>query len=166
MLAVVSSFLQVVYSFFTYVPEAHDKYYRSKNRHDWNEDTAAGEDEDDEEATQQNVSLEKRYSTKTAATINLLDDRLIPYDLIVHILEKICFEDKTYLSYSAAILIFMPGMGEIRRLNDLLADHKYFGSEDDFIIYPLHSTVSSESQSAVFDIPPYGVRKIVIGEYC
>ena len=144
---------------------AHDKYYRSKNRHDWNEDTAAGEDEDDEDMTQQNVKLEKRYSTKTAATINLLDDRLIPYDLIVRLLEQICFEDNSYFSYSAAILIFMPGMGEIRRLNDLLVEHKQFGSEDAFTIYPLHSTVSSENQSAVFEIPPPGVRKIVIGDY-
>lgn len=145
--------------------EAHDKSYRSKNRRDWTEDTAAGEDEDDEEAAQQNVNLEKRYSAKTAATINLLDDRLIPYDLIVRILERICFEDQTYLPYSAAILIFMPGMGEIRRLNELLVDHKDFGSEDAFTIYPLHSTVSSENQGAVFEIPPYGVRKIVIGKY-
>lgn len=57
----------------------------------------------------------------------------------------------------------MPGMGEIRRLNDLLVEHKQFGSENDFTIYPLHSTVSSEGQGAVFDIPPPGVRKIVIG---
>lgn len=59
----------------------------------------------------------------------------------------------------------MPGMGEIRRLNELLVDHKDFGSEDAFTIYPLHSTVSSENQGAVFEIPPYGVRKIVIGKY-
>jgi ATP-dependent RNA helicase DHX29 len=139
----------------------HDKYFRNKNRVD--EDTAAAEDEDDEETSQQTVKLEKRHSAKTAATINLLDDRLIPYDLIIRLLERICFEDESYYSFSTAILIFMPGMGEIRRLNDLLVDHKQFGSEDAFIIYPLHSTVSSDNQGAVFDIPPYGIRKIVIG---
>jgi ATP-dependent RNA helicase DHX29 len=57
----------------------------------------------------------------------------------------------------------MPGMGEIRRLNDLLLEHPCFGLVEDFKIYPLHSTLSSENQSAVFDIPPPGVRKIVIG---
>ncbi|EEB87124.1 hypothetical protein MPER_15655, partial [Moniliophthora perniciosa FA553] len=29
-------------------------------------------------------------------------------------------------------------------------------------VYPLHSALSSENQSAVFDIPPPGIRKIVI----
>lgn len=67
------------------------------------------------------------------------------------------------MQHSAAILIFMPGMGEIRRMNDVLTEHRRFGSEDEFIIYPLHSTVSSESQGAVFDIPRRGIRKIVIG---
>lgn len=112
---------------------------------------------------QENVKLEKKYSPETAATINLFDERLIPYDLILRILERICFDDPSYMSYSAAILIFMPGLAEIRRLNDILVEHATFGAGHSFRIYPLHSTLSSENQSAVFDLPPYGVRKIVIG---
>ena len=142
---------------------AQDKYYRGKNRADWAEDSAIVEDEDDEEV-QATIKLEKRYSPTTTATINLLDERLIPYDLILRLLERICFEDSSHLSYSSAILIFMPGLAEIRRMNDLLMDHPSFGSNDDFRIYPLHSTLSSENQSAVFDVPPHGIRKIVIGE--
>ena len=64
---------------------------------------------------------------------------------------------------SAAVLIFLPGLGEIRKLHDTLSDHKRFGSNE-FRLYPLHSTLSSENQGAVFEIPPYGVRKIVICE--
>jgi len=64
---------------------------------------------------------------------------------------------------SSAILVFLPGLGEIRRLHDALQEHPHFGSEDEFVIYPLHSTTSSENQGAVFDIPPAGIRKIVIG---
>lgn len=139
----------------------NDKFYRTKNRTDWSEDTAARDDEDDE-TVQENVKLEKRYSTNTTTTINNLDERLIPYDLIIRLLERICFEDEEYGSFSAAVLIFMPGMGEIRRLNDLLNEHTQFGAENEFKIYPLHSTLSSENQGAVFDIPPAGVRKIVI----
>lgn len=108
------------------------------------------------------MKLEKRYSPNTAATINLFDERQIPYDLIVRLLERICFEDAVYASYSSAVLIFMPGLGEIRRMNDLLADHPFLGGPD-FKVYPLHSTLSSENQGAVFDIPPTGIRKIVIG---
>ena len=111
------------------------------------------------------MKLEKRYSPNTASTINLFDERLVPYDLIMRLLERICFEDSSHVSYSAAILIFMPGLGEIRRMNNLLTEHPSFGTSDDFRIYPLHSTLSSENQGAVFDVPPRGVRKIVIGAH-
>lgn len=120
--------------------------------------------DDDEETTPEQgeqASLSKRYSAATRATMDILDQRLIPYDLIVRLLERVCFEDPTHIQFSSAILVFMPGMNEIRRLHDALLDHDAFGS-DDFRIYPLHSTISSENQSAAFDIPPRGVRKIVI----
>jgi ATP-dependent RNA helicase DHX29 len=140
----------------------HDKFYRGKSRPDWIEETPAGE-EDDDNAVQENVKLEKRYSAETAATINVLDERLVPYDLIIRLLERICFEDPSYASYSSAVLIFMPGLAEIRRLSDIFSEHPAFGGSD-FKICPLHSMLSSENQSAVFDIPPSGIRKIVIGE--
>ncbi|KAJ3995009.1 P-loop containing nucleoside triphosphate hydrolase protein [Lentinula boryana] len=143
-----------------YARRLHDKFYRTKNKADWSEELAINDDEDSD-IPSENVKLEKRYSPNTAATINLFDERLIPYELILRLLEKICFEDKSLSGFSAAILVFMPGLGEIRKLNDILTAHPLFGL-DDFKIYPLHSTLSSENQSAVFDIPPPGVRKIVI----
>ncbi|KAI0335964.1 P-loop containing nucleoside triphosphate hydrolase protein [Cubamyces sp. BRFM 1775] len=145
-----------------YARRGKDKFYRNKARLEWTEDTAAGDDDDDDAGQQENVTLEKRYSPETISTVNLLDERLIPYDLIVRLLERICFEDPDYEVYSSAILIFMPGMGEIRRLNDILTEHRSFGADEQFRIYPLHSTISSDQQGAVFDIPPPGVRKIVI----
>jgi ATP-dependent RNA helicase DHX29 len=102
-----------------------------------------------------------KYSSKTVSTVNLLDSKQIPYDLITRLLEKICFEDDDLKRFSQATLIFMPGLAEIRRMNDILGGHPAFGSNE-FIVYPLHSTISSEGQSAVFDDPPPGVRKIVI----
>lgn len=147
----------------THFTKGGDKYGRGgKARVEWSEDTAPGDD-DDEEPDQENVKLEKRYSQSTATTINRLDERTVPYDLIVRLLERICLEDPDYQLYSSAILIFMPGMGEIRRLNDLLQEHSSFGSSRLFSIFPLHSTISSEQQGAVFDLLPRGMRKIVIG---
>ncbi|KAJ4486298.1 P-loop containing nucleoside triphosphate hydrolase protein [Lentinula aciculospora] len=143
-----------------YAKRSHDKFYSTKNKTDWSEDLAINDDEDSD-IPSENVKLEKRYSPDTAATINLFDERLIPYELILRLLEKICFEDDSLLDFSAAILIFMPGLGEIRKMNDILSEHPLF-SLDDFKIYPLHSTLSNENQSAVFDIPPPGVRKVVI----
>ena len=101
-----------------------------------------------------------KYSPSTVTTVNLLDSRQIPYDLIVGLLERIC-SSPNLQPFSAATLVFMPGLAEIRRLNDMLQSHPLFGSAD-FIIYPLHSTISSEGQGAVFNSPPRGVRKIVI----
>lgn len=80
-------------------------------------------------------------------------------------METICYQREEYIPYSAAILMFMPGINEIRRLHDLLVDHDIFGNAGAFQIHPLHSTISTENQSAVFELPPVGVRKIVIGEY-
>jgi len=80
----------------------------------------------------------------------------------VRLLEHVCFQGP-YTNYSAAILVFLPGIGEIRRLNDLLTEHTLFGSSQNFIIYTLHSSISSENQNAVFEVPPSGIRKIVLG---
>ena len=142
----------------------HDKFYKGKSRPDWTEDLSTPDDEDEEGAGKTNVKLEKRYSPETAATLNIIDERLIPYELIVRLLEVVCFEDPNYQDLSAAVLVFMPGLAEIRRLNDLLVDHQLFGSSN-FRLYPLHSTLTSESQGAAFEVPPAGIRKIVIGEW-
>lgn len=155
---------------------ANRKGKNKKNWSDWNEGAAEDDDDPDSKAP---IKLSKQYSPIARATMDCLDQRVIPYDLIIRrsssivnmscspltfsegLLERICFEDPDRVAYSAAVLVFLPGMAEIRRLHDTLSDHPSFGS-DAFNIYPLHSTISSENQSAAFDIPPPGVRKIVI----
>src|ERR1700722_6136337 len=124
----------------------NDSFQKRKGRTDWVED--AGED-DDEDTQPKAPSLEKRYSARTKSTVSLLDERLIPYDLITRLLEHICFQNSAYYPMSSAILIFLPGLGEIRRLLDILMEHPRFGSESEFAIHPLHSTTSSENQGAV-----------------
>lgn len=53
---------------------------------DWNEDVIVdNEDDDDEDGPKKEaapVKLEKKYGSKTVSTVNLLDERLIPYDLV------------------------------------------------------------------------------------
>ncbi|PFH54597.1 hypothetical protein AMATHDRAFT_134454 [Amanita thiersii Skay4041] len=145
-----------------YARRFHDKYYQGKNRLEWSEDLALADDVDEQGPLMDVTRLGKRYSPQTTATMNILDERMIPYDLIIRLIEIICFDNPIYLAYSAAILVFMPGLGEIRRLIDMLNDHALLGNDQAFRLYPLHSTLSSESQSAVFEVPPPGVRKIVI----
>lgn len=142
----------------------NDKFHRNAKKVEWSEELARNEDDDDDEPSA-NGSLQlqsQRYSPSTVSTMNILDERFIPYDLIVELLEKAC-SDPNVMHMTTAFLVFMPGLGEIRRLNDMLTEHPYFGS-DDFRIFPLHSMISSENQAAVFDLLPPGVRKIVIGE--
>ncbi|KZT42570.1 P-loop containing nucleoside triphosphate hydrolase protein [Sistotremastrum suecicum HHB10207 ss-3] len=120
------------------------------------------DDDDDGYTMLGERNLKKQYSAQTISTIRLLDERQIPYELIVRLLECLCFEDLNLQQHSGAILIFLPGLGEIKHLNDLLMEHAMFGEEQLFRVYPLHSTISNENQGAVFDIPPLGIRKIVI----
>ncbi|CAE6422967.1 unnamed protein product [Rhizoctonia solani] len=136
---------------------------KSKSKRlEWSEETAPAEDDDEETPTSTApIKLGKQYASSTISTINNLDERRIPYDLIIRLLEKICLENSKYSNYSAAVLVFLPGLNEIRQLTDTLGAHRDFGTQA-FRIYPLHSSLPSESQTAVFEIPPSGVRKIVV----
>ncbi|KAF9331170.1 hypothetical protein BG006_005964 [Podila minutissima] len=112
---------------------------------------------------------------RTNQMLNRIDENRINYELIQLLLEYICFpKDRRAQSAAAvaaqdlhipeegAILIFLPGMPEIRKLFDNLKVNRRFGNEAQFSLWPLHSSVSSEGQSQVFDVPPPGIRKIVL----
>lgn len=134
---------------------------------DWNDNDDDNENENDDDNDDNIIDKSKlnpatsKYSPQTYSTLNLLNEYLIPYDLIIKILEKLC-SNESYQPYSKATLIFMSGMSEIRKMNDLLQEHTLFGDETLFEIYPLHSSISTDKQSSVFDILPEGKRKIVI----
>ncbi|PQE23976.1 helicase associated domain-containing protein [Rutstroemia sp. NJR-2017a WRK4] len=87
------------------------------------------------------------------------DEYRIEFDLVTQLIAKIAVDDRLIM-YSKAILVFLPGIAEIRQLNDMLLGHPTFSS--DWYIYPLHSTIASEDQEAAFLVPPPGTRKIVL----
>lgn len=60
-----------------------------------------------------------------------------------------------------AVLVFLPGMGEISRLFDRLSCSRQARSGRQLII-PLHSTVSPADQRRAFFKPARGVRKVVL----
>ena len=43
-----------------------------------------------------------------------------------------------------------------------MSEKATFGNPKQFVVYPLHSTLTSKEQRAIFNRPPQGVRKIVI----
>lgn len=99
------------------------------------------------------------YSAKTRSVLANLNEHRISYDLILQLLKTIATVD-AYASYSKAILVFLPGIAEIRRLSDMLTGDYSFSQG--WYIYPLHSTIATEEQERAFLLPPAGIRKIVL----
>ncbi|KAM0277308.1 hypothetical protein ACHAQH_005899 [Verticillium albo-atrum] len=100
-----------------------------------------------------------KYSAKTRNTLAQMDEYRIDFDLIVQLIAKIA-SDPTYAQFSKAILVFLPGIAEIRTINDMLLGDPSFAK--DWLIYPLHSSIATEDQEAAFLVPPPGIRKVVL----
>ena len=99
------------------------------------------------------------YSAQTRATVVQMDEYRIDFDLIMDLIGKIA-TDKAYIPYSKAILVFLPGIADIRTLNDMLLGNPSFAST--WLVFPLHSSIATEDQESAFLIPPPGKRKIVL----
>ncbi|KAJ5102935.1 hypothetical protein N7532_003464 [Penicillium argentinense] len=99
------------------------------------------------------------YSKQTRETILNFDEYRIDYQLIKKLLLKIATGPEMD-HYSKAILVFMPGLAEIRRLNDEVLAEPTF--QNGWIVHALHSSIASEDQEKAFNVPPHGMRKIVI----
>ncbi|BGP39119.1 hypothetical protein JCM10449v2_003057 [Rhodotorula kratochvilovae] len=118
------------------------------------------EDEDDSPAAGADLS-QAPLSKQSRITLDCMDQHAINFDLIMLLLENLCFYKPELVQFSSAILVFMPSLESIRRLTDMLEAHHTFGSNQ-FVILPLHSTISNENQGLVFNVPRPGVRKIVV----
>lgn len=121
------------------------------------------EDEDDdvlERSAMRTMKPELQgYSARTLNTLSQFDEYRIDYDLVTRLLETIA-RGAAYSEYSKAILVFLPGIAEIRRMNDMLAGHPSFSHG--WYIYPLHSTIATDEQERAFLVPPKGIRKVVL----
>jgi HrpA-like RNA helicase len=101
-----------------------------------------------------------------------VDETVINYDLIEDVLIAICRNEvpsfaslplaDNSVSTAGSILIFMPGIGEIRTLLERLSGSKAFRDVTLFEIIPLHSRLSASEQRRAFitAIPP--LRKIIL----
>ncbi|EHY57438.1 hypothetical protein HRR90_001375 [Exophiala dermatitidis] len=105
------------------------------------------------------VTNPEAYSSRTLQILSNMDEYRIDYNLIVKLAAAIATKPKL-AKYSSAILIFMPGIGEMRRLHNLLVSVDTFAR--DWVVYLLHSTFSTEDLEKAFERPPPGCRKIVI----
>ena len=60
-----------------------------------------------------------------------------------------------------AILVFLPGIGEITKLLKRISESNVF-PKSLYDVYPLHSKLPSLEQHKIFQRPPENVRKIIL----
>ena len=97
-----------------------------------------------------------KYPSSVIESLAIVDETVINYELLALLLERITMGED-----DGAILVFMPGLAEITKAIEELSKKPIFQSCK-VVIYPLHSALSTVEQTSVFDIPPVGVRKIVV----
>ena len=108
------------------------------------------------DVTDETRAMYPGYADTTLKCLQTVDEEKINFELIELLVALIADEYE-----EGAILIFLPGMAEIRGLHERL-----LGTLEDverrFVLIPLHSTLSSEEQRLTFSKPPPGVRKVVM----
>ncbi|KAL7752226.1 hypothetical protein RI367_002271 [Sorochytrium milnesiophthora] len=122
--------------------------------HDWGEEEVESFPEDNSPSL-----LNLPQNTRTI--LNNMNPMVINYELIERLLEHVCIDDPETAAIEGAVLIFLPGLMEIRTCVDMLSRHPTFGDGSRYLLLPLHSSLTSEQQNAVFKVPPKGMRKIV-----
>lgn len=102
------------------------------------------------------------YSKTTCKTLFLMNPLKINPELIETVITYIVDSDDHEWPREGTILVFLPGLAEIQSVFDQLMDSKRFGPRSsDFVLVPLHSTLSSEEQNLVFK-KMSGKRKIIL----
>jgi HrpA-like RNA helicase len=97
-----------------------------------------------------------KYPSSVIESLAIVDETVINYELLALLLQRITMGED-----DGAILVFMPGLAEITKAIEELCKKPLFHSSK-VVIYPLHSALSTAEQTSVFDVPPVGIRKIVV----
>ena len=105
----------------------------------------------------------ERTLTKSGETVvsNESEDALVPHGLVGTTIAHI-----TKTSDDGAILVFLPGLEEITKVEAILREQKPLGIDftdlSNYQIIKLHSSIR-DTQKTVFDPVPQGCRKIILG---
>jgi len=79
---------------------------------------------------------------------------------IIHIFDGIDKKNDDDTNDRSAVLIFLPGFGEIEELRAILLSENDADAKWDIII--LHSLISTEEQENIFKKPPKNYRRIIL----
>jgi HrpA-like RNA helicase len=105
------------------------------------------------------------FSERTRQALLRMPAGVVPADLVAALLSHLDERDVAGCGGGStgggggAVLIFLPGVADIRRMTAELA-RSSFASR--WLLLPLHGELPPEQQRRVFGRPPKGVRKVVI----
>lgn len=111
------------------------------------------------------------YSLATRRSMEIVDEEIVNYDLIEDLLTFLLIRDRPnniampsgmFCGKEGAVLIFLPGLGEIRMLHELLKSNPYFKDEERFDLIPMHSSISAKDQKRAFRPSRAGCQKIIL----
>ncbi|KAJ0411570.1 hypothetical protein ATCC90586_004220 [Pythium insidiosum] len=104
---------------------------------------------------------DKRLSELTPQElVERMDDSKIDYELCVHLIRHlVTTAGAQETKKTGAILVFLPGTAEIKRLIDMLSQAKDLGHR--VWALPLHGSLSGADQAQVFRSPPAGKIKVI-----
>ncbi|OWZ15398.1 ATP-dependent RNA helicase [Phytophthora megakarya] len=111
---------------------------------------------DGEDVEEKQKNLSEMTSEEIAARV---DDSKIDYDLIVHLVRYLVLESSG--DAQGAILVFLPGTAEIKRLIEMLT-HGSGGLASKVWALPLHGSLSGADQAMVFKSAPSGKTKVIV----
>ena len=117
------------------------------------------------------VTMYPGYKMATRRSMERVNEEIINYDLIEDVLMLLLINQESNTSLLApdgadlsngSILIFLPGLGEIRAMTEQLEGNRQLGNKQRFEIIPMHSTLSSRDQRKAFAPAKGGSRKIIL----
>jgi len=111
------------------------------------------------------------YSMSTRLSLERVDESILNYDLIEDLLQMLLIypeRNSTLIApdgvdiSNGSILVFLPGIGEIRALTDRISANRTLSNKSKFNVVPLHSKLSSADQRRAFLPVKTGCRKIIL----
>lgn len=112
---------------------------------------------------------EAGYSKATLKSMGRVDESVVNYELLEDLLRYIVEVEPAKVAKGesgwrtgGAILVFLPGLGEIRGILERLRGGRFFRDDNQYWLLPLHSTLSPAEQRKVFERPRHGVRKVIL----
>lgn len=129
--------------------------------HDMSKTTRATGDDENDQVGQAVIDWKReRTVTSDGQSVNEKEDALLPINLVA---ATVAHVSKT--TQEGAILVFLPGLDEIKKVRQALLDWPLgvnFNDESSYKLFILHSSVPAADQSAVFNPVPAGCRKIIL----